>query len=985
MSKSSERDTWWSLLGTAAIALTLVVSTPAFAQDTDEDEEDSSEDTYVPPKKEEITVTGSRIRRDEFSSSAPISVITSETSALAGLLDASDILQGSTVASGQQIDDSFSGFVTDGGPGANTVSLRGLGAQRTLVLVNGKRWGPSGVRGSTNSVDLTAVPNSTIARFEILKDGASSVYGADAVAGVINAITRERLDGGQLNTSLLVPQESGGTGISIDGAWGVVGDNWSWNISGAYGYQTELVTADRDFSECPRRPRLTDQDGDGTIDNRDPVTGEELCFGFIYGLVTSPFGFVRYEPSLGPGADASNPFFDGTVNGAFGIPFYTTVPPNGNDNAGAFYRDERSPSISQMISESYTASINSFGDFDFEIGGRSATAYYEFYSNRRSTDAVGGYRQFFPTVPATNPYNPFGTNGPLVGFGGFATRPVIASYEAQDPTNRIGITRSNTFVGVKGDISESWSYDAYVGYSHSRGTYKADNWLQDRVDQSVDLVFDGGGNIVCADPSNGCVAANLYSEDALLRGILPQDYIDFISKETIGETRYFSHQAAGYITGDLFEMWGGTAAGVLGVEVRREEIDDAPDPDARTGNIWGRTVADVTKGSDVVREAFVELELPLLSDLPFAEELTLNASARYTDYNSYGDDTTSRLALNYQMIPSVRLRATWGESFRAPDLFEQFLGNETGFIGAFGIDPCISYGDNFNPGDIIYDNCASLGLDEDFGATGTSSIQTVTGGNQGLLAETSDSWTAGIILQPEALGVSVSVNWFEIELTNTVASPSIGFIVGDCYTSRGFTSPFCGRIDPRDPTTGELTNVDASLLNVGVQRTKGIDFDILWQKEFESFDMSLDITATRTEEQFQELLGETFEYEGRWGFPQWAANADLRVDYRDWTFNWRVNWIGNSAQPPNFDPGTQNVDRIFQTGHNTYNTVSARYTASDWQIIATIRNVLDNGPPLVPDGYAGIDTGATRVFNTLPGIGYDLVGRSFILQFSRGF
>ncbi len=987
MFKHSDRDSWLSLIGSLAVAVSLTFSAPLFAQSDEEEEDDAEEETYVPPQREEITVTGSRIKRDEFSSTSPISVITADRSALAGLLDTSDILQGSTIASGgQQINDSFSGFVTDGGPGANTISLRGLGAQRTLVLVNGKRWGPSGVRGSTNSVDLTAIPTSSIARFEILKDGASSVYGADAVAGVVNAITRERLDGGQINISTLIPEESGGGSVGIDASWGAVGDNWSFNVSGSYGFQQKLNTIDRDWSECPNRPRLTDQDGDGTIDNRDPQTGEELCFGFIYGLVASPFGFVRYDDSLqGAGLNPGNPNFDGTVNGAFGIPLFTGVDATPLDNSGAFYRDERSPEIANMITEAYIASLNSFGDYDFELFDRSATAYYELYANRRATDAVGGYRQFFPLVPGSNPYNPFGTNGPLAGFGGFAVQPVLPSYEAQDPTNRIGITRSNMFVGLKGDISETWSYDTYVGYSHSRGTYKADNWIQDRVDQANDLVFDGTGAIVCADPSNGCPAVNLFSGDALLNGVVPQEYIDFISKETFGETRYFSRQVAGYLTGDLFDNWAGTIAGVIGAEWRREQIADVPDIDAQNDNIWGRSAAGITAGADEVYEAFVELEIPLLNGYAFAEDLSLNLSGRYTDYKSYGDDTTSRIALNYQITPGLRIRGTSGESFRAPDLFEQFLGNETGFINAFGIDPCLNYGDNFDPGDVIYDNCFSLGLDpDDFGSGGANSIRTVTGGNTQLLAETSDSWTLGLIIQPESLDVSVAVNWFEIELENTVASPSIGFVVGECYGSRGFTSPFCGRISDRD-ALGFLTDVDASLLNVGVQRTKGIDFDVVWTREFESFDMSVDLSATRIEEQFTELLGDTFNYEGRWGSPQWAAVGDVRVDYKDWTFSWRVDWTGNSAQEPNFDPGTTNIDRVYQTGHNTYNTASVRYTANDWQVIATVRNVLDADPPIVPDGYAGIDTNANRIFNTLPGVGYDLLGRSFIVQFSRGF
>ena len=212
---------------------------------------------------EEIVVTGSRIRRDEFSSASPITVITSETSALAGLLNTADILQTTTVAAGQQIDNSFSGFVTDGGPGARSISLRGLGAQRTLVLVNGKRWGPSGVRGTTNSVDLTAIPSSVVGRYEILKDGASSIYGADAIAGVVNVITRERIEGFQLNLQGAAPRRGAPEDVGFDATWGTVGDTWSFNISANYSNTRQMTRNDRDWSACDMRPRRTDQDGTG--------------------------------------------------------------------------------------------------------------------------------------------------------------------------------------------------------------------------------------------------------------------------------------------------------------------------------------------------------------------------------------------------------------------------------------------------------------------------------------------------------------------------------------------------------------------------------------------------------------------------------------------------------------------------------------------------------------------------------------------------
>ena len=970
-----------------ALGLCALLAVPGLAEEPQplDDEDATGEEAAV----EEIVVTGSRIKRDAFSSASPITVITSERSALAGLLDTADILQSSTIASGQQIDDSFSGFVDDGGPGANTLSLRGLGAQRTLILVNGKRWGPSGVRGSTNSVDLTAIPSSIVSRIEILKDGASSVYGADAVAGVVNVITKTRQDGLQVNVAGGVPGRGGGDSYGIDAVWGKIGSDWSFYVSADYSTQQELRRSQRDWAACNRQPRLTDQDGDGNIDNRDPATGEELCFGAVYGFAVSPvLGWMHYNPELGPGADPSSPFFDPLINGALGIPWFTRAPTGPLDNQGDFYRDTRSPEIRQMVSKSERFSVTAYADKDLALFGQSANAYVEFYYNQRDTRANSGYRQLFEWVPASNPTNPFGNYGPVAAaFGrGFPALPVIMSYNLQDPNTRVGVDRYNILGGVEGDLSSNWSYNGYVGYSYSKGSYEEDNWLNDRFFASLDATLDENGNVVCRelDRYPGCVAPNLFTGEVLLEGTAPADWVDYISKVTRGETVYKGWQFSGYVTGTLFSLWDGEAVNlVVGGEVRREEIDDQPDIEAQNDNIWGSTSALITAGKDTVKELFIELELPLLPpNTPLAEEVLLNLSSRYTDYDSYGDDFTERVQLSWQINPLLRLRGTYGSSFRAPDLFEQFLGNETGFVGLL-VDPCVSYGQEYVPGDPLYDNCASLGLAPDHGSEGGPGARIITGGNPDLLAETSDAWTAGLVLSPERLGVSAALNFFEIELNNTVASPGVGYVLWQCLNSPGLSHPFCGRIAPRD-AQGFLTDVDASVLNIGVERSRGLDIDILYERAFSRFDLAVDFSATRIKEQYFELFEQGYELAGRWGFPEWSAELDTYVDWRDWRFLWRVGYVGHSREERVFDPGTTNVDRIRRTPSKDYHTLSVRYTSpNDWQVIATVRNLFDSDPPIVSDGQGS--NSARRVFNTIPGAGYDLLGRTFVLQVSKEF
>jgi iron complex outermembrane recepter protein len=959
-----------------------------------------------------ITVTGSRIRQNEYTSTSPITVITAERTQLAGLLTTADILQKSTIASGQQVNDSFSGFVTDGGAGANAISLRGLGAQRTLVLVNGKRWSPSGIQGRTNNVDLSAIPSSIIGRIEILKDGASSIYGADAVAGVINVITRESLDGVQLSGQAVGTQDGGGARYTFDASWGKVGDRGSISLSAQIAKQESLQSADRGWAECGRSPRLTDQDGDGVIDNTDPFTGEPLCFGFIYGLSASALGFVRYEPSLAV-QDPSNPFFDPFV-AQFGIPFYTRRPESGLlkttgtragsplfDNEGPYYNDTLSASVTNIQSPNELISLTSFGNRDVDIGGSQANIYYEAFYNQRKTTASGGYRQIFPFISGRgadgnlHPYNPFASLeafGP--GLGG--VQPVMPSYNLLDPRIEVDLERWNVFAGIDGDFGGSgWYYDAYVGAGRSSGTYRQQQLLNDRVNAAGNsiLVDPVTGAVRCSDAAlaalPGCVPANYFTEDALLRGILPDDVLAFIRKDTAGKTVYDGWQVSGFVGGELFSMPAGPVNVVIGAEFRGESVDDVPDPDAQISNFWGFATSGITKGRDNVTEVFGEIEVPLLSGRRFAEEVTLTAAARLTDYKSYGSDTTYKLGLAWAMTPQVLLRSTFGTSFRPPALYEQFLADSTGFVTNLS-DPCNNLAaTNLQPGDNIYDNCvaeiAALnipGLDDPTEFRATSSILAITGGASDLVAETSDAFTIGLALTPDWSDFSVAIDFFNIKVENTVASPSVGFILGDCYGSANRSSAFCSRVGGRD-AQGQLISVNSSFINIGVQETRGFDLNAVYEKQLPAGRLTIDATSTYIDKQFQQLFTTQTSLEGRWGYPRWSTQTQARYDYRDWRFGWTVSHIGKAKEARQFDPGTVNQNRNNRTPNHFLHTVSTRYTAGNWQAILTIRNVFDKDPPTVASGTG--NQGANRFLNTLPGVGYDLFGRTYIMQLTRQF
>ncbi|WP_300379415.1 TonB-dependent siderophore receptor [Henriciella sp.] len=248
---SKKLDLRYLALGTVAYGA-LAFNGIAYAQETETEQDDPVITTEEADAGEEesrqqkVVVTGSLLRRDEYSSTSPIQVVTAETATAEGLIDAADIIQSQSVASGStQINGNFGGFVVEGGTGVNTVSLRGLGAQRTLVVFNGRRLGPSGVQGQVGAVDLNVIPTAAVQRVEILKDGASSIYGSDAVAGVVNVITRRSLDRPELNVSVNAPYEGGGEQWTIDGAYGFNFDRGSAVISAQYQKLEDLSLGDR--------------------------------------------------------------------------------------------------------------------------------------------------------------------------------------------------------------------------------------------------------------------------------------------------------------------------------------------------------------------------------------------------------------------------------------------------------------------------------------------------------------------------------------------------------------------------------------------------------------------------------------------------------------------------------------------------------------------------------------------------------------------
>ena len=996
----------------SAFAGSILISGIAAAQPpaTDSDDDQTVEETTVQtsilqdaigePVVDEIVITGSRIRRDAYSDSLPLTVITNEQALLSGLDNVSEILQGSALASGVQVDNTFTGFVVSGGPGASTFGLRNLDAGRTLVLLNGRRFTAAGTRGQVSNVDLSSIPFIAVQRIEVLKDGASSVYGADAVAGVVNIITRRRFDDFIVEADWQDDADYG----AVSMLWGRTFDRGYIDFALETSKFGPVTRNEREFSFCDERP-LTNGEVHPSL--FAPTHGK--CFGSVHGFV-DVYGLAGTPISMVP-----DPY--GNLFGA-GLPWRTaTVASDGSRIVEPYLRDDRNWFIEDLLPQRELTQVYSDGLLDLNLGDvlGAASATYEFYFSRRKDEFNGGYGQFFPFVHPNNPTNPF---GPI---GGIA-QPVIMSYDMRDPVTSVQDDVTALYLGLEGDRGDfSWDFDA--GYSFNRGGWNYDAWLKDNVARSLSSAIGPDGSLQCAfDPLQmyyaanfedavlarivsegvdpGCVPLNLFTSKALRGGVDPRA-VDYVSERQFLETDYDLLTVAFNLEGRLFDMPAGEARGVLGLEWRSREIDDRPSQASILDNQWGFTGAGRTRGDDRVSEAYGEIEFPLLAGQRFAEELTLNTSYRWTDYSSYGDDTTWRALLNYAPNTTMRLRTSLGTSFRAPRLYELFLANQTSFASA-RIDPCNNFRDpssDIDTGSERFRNCASLEnqgiIPPNFSAT--SSVNVVTGGNLDLQAETSTSKTLGLVVTPDladllpALGVdmSLAVDYYDIDLNNSIQQLGAGTVLSRCYNSSNFSAPECILIGNRTEN-GQISFVNSSYVNVALERSRGYDISLRTDREFSFGDLSIDFLATRVLGYEYGLTGSSdpFEYVGHHAYPKWRGEADVRFDWRDFSFTWAMDYAGSTDEEPVYTlPGNESVTNVHRVDNRLYHTLSTRYTDPNgrYVLVAGLLNALDENPPVVGWGPFSPSLTAPINYNIPIGAGYDYLGRRLFVSFSYSF
>lgn len=964
---------------TVILALMLALfAGPTWAAD-DQSDESQDEDKALENKETDedsvdlgrIVVTGSLLKREDFTSTSPMQIIDAETQFQAGQLSVSDMLQGSTVAAGTtQLNNQFGGFVIQGGTGVETLDLRGLGATRTLVLLNGRRPGGSGTRGQVNALDLSTIPDIAVQRIEIVLDGSSSIYGSDAVAGVANIITRRSVEGTEISATADVPLDSGGEFYRLGLITGANFDTGSVMFSAQWTKQEALTTGDRSYLDC-EQDMVKDASGN-RIDREDRSvtagTASEGCYNMWFDSVidaatgtrwiTSPDG-VFEGPVPGRRARNNNDFDEDPL----GVAYYETV------RYGEFLKSETAINEQERINIYATADFT-FGNVDWDA---------DFLYSSRETTRIG-WRQFFPLIGGARAAELFGWP-PYAYENDPDYVPVVNPlvYQLTQPiypyplNSSIDVDYYYASTGLSGLLPTDnyWSWQIFASYSRSDGTYKQ-NAIDERV--SGDVRFDP--NPPAYDPFDA----------GFLNGSDMARLVSIVGAQTRGNTVYDQWQATAIIAGDLFQMPAGTVGTAVGIEYRDYSINDVPDALSQSGDSWGLSSATVTKGSNNVAEIFGEIEVPLLAGLTGIESLTLNGSARYFDYDFGGSDVVWKLGLNWQIVPSVRIRATAGTSYRAPALFEQFLGDQTAF-GSQGVDPCIDWGESTDEN--IRNNCASIGVPDDYDGVGSSVLIVSGGGVDNLESETSDAITAGIVWTPEFANLNIALDYYEIEVNDQIAQLGAGAIAAGCYGGENFPNAFCDLILRAPPSDGVRANnilrINDSFVNINSQTVKGIDLNVTWARDFGWGSLNLEGQSTwQLENTFQlfdpdAVAGfDEIDVVGDIGSPENVTNFRVTGRRDDWSLTYYLQYASETDasrtrnEEINYngaDPAFRDITMNAWFSHN----LSLFYQQDKWDVLIGINNLFDEEPDLVSAGQAGAV--ATRGNVPIVATQYSLLGR----------
>lgn len=859
-----------------------------------------------------VQVTGSHIKRAQISGVGPVTVVDAEAIQRSGATSIDTLLQRLPASAG------FAGnqtnaYWTGNGYGTSQVNLRGLGINRTLVLLNGRRI-VNGGTGANSSVDLNIIPVAVIERVEVLKDGASAIYGADAVAGVVNIITKKSFDGAQLGIRYGETFEGDGEETAFDLTWGIRGERGSLMASLSYSENKAVNMADR--QPC----------GLGEVNGKLECVGSSTTVG----------GRARL-------ADGTTVNFNQDPNGDGD--FYEPYSARHNYNSY--------PSLN-AVNPIKRISFSSFGELELK---EDLSLFSELmFTNRKSNQlatagALGQYRAI--NIAANHPTNPTGQNL------------VLQRRRLEEGGPREFYQDTDTFravIGLEGRFGTGWEWNAAVNWGRNTGIDGSTNVANlDRVDQTLNTA-------ICSNtPGAAIPCADYLGYGDVTRQVL--DYILFTTRDTGGnEQRSFTAN----LTGQLFEMPAGWVGFATGVEVRKDRGWRDPDQLTQLG-IANSNAQQRIDGEYTAKEAFVELAVPLLQGMAFADSLYFNTAVRYSDYDLFGNDTNYKVGLDWQVTPALKLRATRSTAFRIPNVPELFGGVSEGNLTT--ADPCSGWS-SMASSSAIYRNCQAYGVPVGYTQLGNTILTTV-GGNPDLEPEDADTLTVGAVWTPSfAPGLTLTLDYYDIKIDNAIQSVAGSTKLSLCYNSPNLSHPFCSNSNfTRNPVTGEVDYLSAQPVNAASERVSGIDLGMLYEFELADWDtaISWDVSYLDRYDFVPYPGGDAIEYAGkitggRGSYTHWRSLASLTMARDAWSGSYSLQYIGK-ADDINATPGDIGDHAPSVTYHNLQ--LKFAPTASSYDISFGIDNLFDKQAPFI-QSYTDANTDTMT---------YDLLGRRWYARF----
>ncbi|MCL1498352.1 TonB-dependent receptor [Xanthomonas nasturtii] len=945
----------------AGIAIAL---TPAFAANA---QEQSAPSTTT---LDRIEITGSRIRSVDLETAQPVFTVTQQDIQKSGLVSVGDILQNLSIA-GTQTFSKAAVLSSNAEQGGQYVNLYNLGENRTLVLVNGKRW-TSSLAGLS---DMSTIPSSLIERIEVLKDGASAIYGSDAVAGVVNIILRQNYEGAEASAYFGQNGRGDGSKEQYSFTAGTTNERSSLVFGVNYTQEDPVWAKDRALTRYSSGPNH--------IEDSLSATGPWGRFNDPRAVGTPGAGnYLDTDGNVvgaGEGAWSPNQWVlnhTGSFDGK-GVGADSRSLSNYHVGAGV---DDYYNSVDQMMLQQSSKNKSVFTSGSYNITDSITFKSTAMYSERESLRQIAGYPlqatsqpQFPVAISGSSYYNPIGQD---INSWFRRTIELPRTTESNVKSTHFDAALEGVFdVG-----SHGWNWDVGFNYNKydvtqvSRGNINL-LALQKALGPSF---LNAQGQVQCgtaAAPialgtSNAlgqCTPFNILGGPSASTPNALQ-YINALGQAT---QQSLSKQWTANITGGLFDLPAGELGFAAGFEHREISGYDYPDQLSSAGYTTD-LAAQATEGRYQTNEAYLELLIPVLKDLPGAKELSFDVAARYSNYSRFGDTTNSKFSFTWKPIDDLLVRGTYGTGFRAPTLADTFGGGSQTF-DTF-TDPCdATFGSLGNAG--VAARCAGEGLPAGFRQTDTAgnpvTRRDVQGnapfnsgvGNAELEPENSITRTVGMVYSPHWVqGLDFSLDWYRISISNIITALSANDVLNNCYLNS--LASYCADYG-RDAVTGQVTTLSRGNVNLGRLETEGYNFGVRYrmpETAYGKFAVNLDTNYLATYKSQAEAGAQWENSAGYWNFPRVRATLGLDWSLGALSANWNLRYYGGfrdycwdaAAGIECNDPGYQTSNPAWGggTGANKKGSISYQDVSVTWQapwdgsVTVGARNIWNRQPPI---------------------------------------